>query len=77
MLDGFADDQIVTHSEAARLLRVSRRSVLELVAVGAFPAQGRAGQRRIRIGDLRAFKARQRAGIREISEISEELGYDE
>lgn len=72
-----ADDQLVTYSQAAHLLRVSRRSVLELVAVGALPAQERAGRRRIRIGDLRAFRARQRAGIREISEISEALGYDE
>lgn len=71
------DDQLVTYGQAARLIRVSRRSVVELVALGAIPAQERAGRRRIRIGDLRAFKARQRAAMREMSEISEALGYDE
>ena len=72
-----ADDQVVTFGQAAQLLQNSRRSVGELVASGALPAHQRAGRRRIRIGDLRAFKARQRAGIREIGLLSEALGYDE
>jgi hypothetical protein len=72
-----ADDQTVTLGQTARLLRVSRRSIDELVAAGAIPAQERAGRRRIRTGDLRAFKARQRAAIREHGRLSEELGYDE
>jgi hypothetical protein len=72
----YADDHLVSYGQAVRLLRVSQRSVLELIAGGAIPTQE--GVRRcIRIGDLREFKIRQRAAIREISEISEALGHDE
>ena len=32
---------------------------------------------RVRVGDLRAFQTRQRAALRELTRIGEELGYDE
>jgi excisionase family DNA binding protein len=71
------DDRELSSTQAARWLRVSRQHLVDLLKVGAIPYRMVGAHHRVRLGDLRAFKERQRAALREITRIGEELGYDE
>lgn len=71
------DDRELTTTQAARWLQVSRQYLVDLLKAGAIPYQRVGTHHRIRVGDLRDFKARQRAALREITRLGEELGYDE
>lgn len=72
-----ADDHELSTTQAARWLRVSRQHLVDLLKVGAIPYRMVGAHHRVRLGDLRAYKERQRAALREITRIGEELGYDE
>jgi excisionase family DNA binding protein len=71
-----ADDRELSSTQAARWLRVSRQHLVDLLKVGAIPYRMVGAHHRVRLGDLRAYKERQRAALREITRIGEELGYD-
>ncbi len=70
------DDRELTTTQAARWLQVSRQYLVDLLKAGAIPYQRVGTHHRIRVGDLRAFKTRQHAALREITRLGEELGYD-
>jgi excisionase family DNA binding protein len=72
------DDAELTTTQAARFLRISRQYLARLLDRGALPHRMVGSHHRLRVGDLRAYQARQRAAIREAARLSEELGlYDE
>lgn len=71
------DDRELTTTAAARWLQVSRQHLVDLLKAELLPHRMVGAHRRVRLGDLRAYKARQRATLREISQLSEDLGYDE
>lgn len=71
------DDTELTTTQAARFLRLSRQYLARLLDRGALPYRMVGSHHRLRVGDLRAYQARQRAAIREAAHLSEELGlYD-
>jgi excisionase family DNA binding protein len=75
--EGFPDDRELTTTQAALWMRVSRQHLVDLLKAGAIPYRKVGAHHRVRVGDLREFKERQRAALREITRIGEELGYDE
>jgi hypothetical protein len=71
------DDAELTTTRAARFLRGSRQYLARLLDRGALPYRMADSHHRLRVGDLRAYQARQRAAIRKAARLSEELGlYD-
>ena len=66
----------LTTTQAARWLQVSRQYLVDLLKAGAIPYTRVGTHHRIRVGDLIAFKARQRGAINEMTRLGEELGYD-
>lgn len=76
-LDVLPDDHELTTTQAAHWLRVSRQHLVDLLKAGALPYRMVGAHHRVRVGDLRAFKDRQRAALREITRLGEALGYDE
>lgn len=72
------DDAELTTTEAARFLRISRQYLARLVDRSVLPYRMVGSHHRLRVSDLRAYQARQRAAIREAAQLSEELGlYDD
>lgn len=69
----------LTTQEAADLLRISRPSVIRLLEDGAIPFHKVGTHRRIDVEDVLAYRAKRneqrRAALRELTEISEEIGY--
>ncbi len=51
--------------------------LVDLLKAGTIPYRMVGAHHRVRLGDLRAFKGRQRAALRAITRIGEALGYDE
>jgi excisionase family DNA binding protein len=71
------DDAELTTTKAARFLKVSRQYFARLLDQGVIPYRMVGTHHRVRLGDLRAFKARQRAAIRDLAQLSVDLGiYD-
>lgn len=70
------EDQELTTTQAANRLQVSRQYLVDLLKAGAIPYSRVGTHRRIRVGDLIAFKERQRSAIDRITRLGEELGYD-
>lgn len=77
LADGPMDDRELSTTQAARWLRVSRQHLVDLLKAGALPYRMVGAHHRVRLGDLRAYQERQRAALRAITRIGEELGYDE
>jgi len=71
------DERELTTTQAARWLHVSRQHLVALLKAGTIPYRMVGAHHRVRLGDLRAFKGRQRAALRAITRIGEALGYDE
>lgn len=72
----------LTTQEAADLLNVSRQYLVRLLEQGAIPFSKAGTHRRIRFGDLMAYKrerdVKRRQGLKRLTQLSEELGlYDE
>lgn len=72
----------LTTQEAANLLNVSRQYLVQLLDRGAIPYTKTGTHRRIRYGDLVAYKdirdQQRHAGLRRLARLSEELGmYDD
>jgi excisionase family DNA binding protein len=69
----------LTTQEAADLLRISRPSVIRLLEDGAIPFHKVGTHRRINVEDILKYRAerneQRRAALRELTEISEEIGY--
>jgi excisionase family DNA binding protein len=69
----------LTTQEAADLLRISRPSVIRLLEDGTIPFHKVGTHRRIDVEDVLAYRAKRneqrRAALRELTEISEEIGY--
>ncbi len=69
----------LTTQEAADLLRISRPSVIRLLEAGAIPFHKVGTHRRINVEDVLKYRAerneQRRAALRELTEISEEIGY--
>jgi excisionase family DNA binding protein len=71
----------VTTQQAANLLNVSRQYLVRLLDEGRIPFRKTGKHRRLRIDDVLSFKATRdadrRAGLRELSRMTQELGgYD-
>ena len=71
----------VTTTQAADLLSVSRQYLVRLLEGGRIPFRKTGKHRRLRIGDVLAYKAQRdkdrRAGLRELSRLTQEFGgYD-
>ncbi len=75
--DPASDDRELSTTQAARWLHVSRQHLVDRLKAGALPFRMVGAHHRVRLGDLRAFKDRQRAALRAITRIGEALGYDE
>jgi excisionase family DNA binding protein len=72
------DDAELSTTRAARFLRVSRQYLARLLDRDALPYRMVGSHHRLRVGDLRAYQARQRAAIREAARLSQDLGlYDD
>lgn len=72
------EDAELTTTAAARLLGVSRQYLARLLDRGVIPHRLEGTHHRIRVGDLLAYHARRRAGVRELARLSDEFGiYDE
>lgn len=69
----------LTTQEAADILRISRPSVIRLLEDGTIPFHKVGTHRRIDVEDVLAYRAerneQRRAALRELTEISEEIGY--
>ncbi len=70
------EGQELTTTQAALWLQISRQYLVDLLKAGAIPYTRVGTHHRIRVGDLIAFKARQRSAIDEMTHLGEELGYD-
>lgn len=75
-----ADDEMLTTQGAAELLNVSRQYVVRLVDRGALPAVKVGSHRRLRTGDVEAYKAERDAhrdaALDQLASLSEEMdGY--
>lgn len=71
----------LTTQEAADFLNVSRQYLVQLLEQGAIPHTKVGTHRRVRFGDLRAYKEardlQRRAGLDQLARLSDELGmYD-
>lgn len=71
----------VTTQQAADLLNISRQYLVRLLDEGRIPYRKTGKHRRLRIEDVLSFKEKRdkdrRAGLRELSRMTEELGgYD-
>lgn len=68
----------ITTGQAADLLGVSRPTVVALVDSGKLPASRTRTHRRLRTADVLAYRAQvreqKRAALRELAEVSEDLG---
>ena len=72
------EDAELTTTAAARLLGVSRQYLARLLDRGAIPHRLAGTHHRLRVGDLLAYRARRREGVRELARLSDEFGlYDE
>jgi excisionase family DNA binding protein len=72
------EDAELTTTQAARLLQVSRQYLARLLDRGVIPHRLVGTHHRIRVGDVLAYRARRREGIRELARRSDEFGiYDE
>ncbi|MDA8346287.1 MAG: helix-turn-helix domain-containing protein [Thermaerobacter sp.] len=71
-------DQQLTTQQAADILNVSRPHLIKLVEDGKLPYHMVGTHRRIRMGDLLAFKeardSERRSALRELRKVSESLG---
>jgi excisionase family DNA binding protein len=72
----------LTTQQAADILNMSRQYLVQLLEKGEIAFHKTGTHRRIRYGDLMAYKAKRdserRAGLRRLTQLSEELGlYDE
>jgi excisionase family DNA binding protein len=69
----------LTTQEAADLLRMSRPTVIRLLEDGTIPFHKVGTHRRIDVEDVLAYRTKRneqrRAALRELTEISEEIGY--
>ncbi len=73
-----SDDTELTTTRAARFLRISRQYLSRLLDRGVLPYRLVGSHHRLRVDDLLDYRARQRAAIREATQISEELApYDD
>ena len=71
------DERELTTTQAARWLQVSRQYLVDLLKAGAIPYRKVGTHHRIRLGDLRAFRMRQRSALQALTRLGEDLGYDE
>lgn len=74
-------ETMLTTSQAAQLLGVSRTYLVQLLEAGELPCEFRGTHRRIRLGELvkfaEAFRQRRRAALDEVARVSREAGlYD-
>jgi excisionase family DNA binding protein len=74
-------ETLLTTSEAAAMLGVSRTYLVQLLDAGELPCEFRGTHRRIRLGELVKFSAvfrqRRRAAVDEVARVSREAGlYD-
>ena len=71
------DDAELTTTRAAHFLRISRQYLARLLDRGALPYRMVGSHHRLRVGDLHAYQARQRAAIPEAARPGEELSLDD
>lgn len=72
------EDAELTTTQAAQVLQVSRQYLARLLDRGAIPHRLVGTHHRIRVADVLAYRARRRAGVRELARLSDEFGiYDE
>lgn len=74
-------ETLLTTSQAADMLGVSRTYLVQLLEAGELPCEFRGTHRRIRLGELvkysEAFRQRRRAALDEVTRVSREAGlYD-
>ena len=73
-----ADDEMLTTQEAADQLNVSRQYVVRLIDRGDLPAVRVGSHRRLRPGDVSAFRANRDktrdAALDRLADLSEEIG---
>jgi excisionase family DNA binding protein len=69
----------MTTQQAAEILHISRPSLIRLLEDGTIPFHKVGTHRRINVEDLLRYRAarkeQQRAALRRVTEISEEIGY--
>lgn len=75
-------ETLLTTSQAAQMLGVSRTYLVQLLEAGELPCEFRGTHRRIRLGEIvkfsEAFTRRRRAALDEVARVSREAGlYDD